>query len=124
MTWTASNGTALGVSLTPIADRVNGQLFYLWNNTAKSLLVSADGGQNFTTAASGLNTAFSLFRSVPGHTGHLWVAANGSGLYQSSNSGASFTKLSSVTEVYRFDFGRAAPAATHPAVFIWARLAA
>ena len=121
-TWTASNGTALGVSLTPIADRVNAQLFYLWNNTAKSLLVSTDGGQNFTTAASGMNTAFSIFRSVPGHSGHLWVAANSSGLYKSINSGTSFTKLSSVTEVYRFDFGRAAPGATHPAVFIWGKV--
>ena len=121
-TWTASGGTALGVTLTPIADRVNSQLFYLWNNTAKSLLISTDGGQNFTTAASGMNTAFSIFRSVPGQSGHLWVAANSSGLYKSTNSGTSFTKLSSVTEVYRFDFGRAAPGATHPAVFIWGKV--
>jgi len=121
-TWTAAAGTALGVSLTPIADRVNPQLFYLWNNTDKSLRVSTDGGRNFTTAASGLNSAFSLFRSVPGHSGHLWVAANGSGLFRSTNSGASFTKLASVAEVYRFDFGRAAPAASHPAVFIWGKV--
>jgi xyloglucan-specific exo-beta-1,4-glucanase len=35
------------------------------------------------------------------------------------NSGTSFTKLANVTAAYRVAFGRAAPAASHPAVFIW-----
>jgi len=121
-TWTVSNGTALGVSLTPIADSVNGQLFYLWNNTTKALLVSTDGGQNFTTAATGLNSSLAIFRSVPGYTGHLWSAANDGGLYRSTNSGVSFTKLSNVAAAYRVDFGRAAPSASHPAVFIWGKI--
>lgn len=121
-TWTPSNGTSLGVSLTPIPDSVDEQLFYLWNNPAKVLLRSTDGGLNFTTAASGTTTTNfnnAVFRSPPGNTGHLWVAANGNGLHRSTNSGSSFTKLPNISAAFRIAFGRAAPGASHPATFIW-----
>jgi photosystem II stability/assembly factor-like uncharacterized protein len=121
-TWSVSNGSSSGVSLTPVADSVNGQLFYLWNSSNRNLLVSTDGGLNFTTAATGLNSSLAIFRSVPGHTGHLWSAANDGGLYRSTNSGASFNKLSNVVSAYRVAFGKAAPSASHPAVFIWGKV--
>jgi sugar lactone lactonase YvrE len=109
-------------TLTPLADRVDGLRFYLWDAAAKRLLTSTDGGLSFSQVASSMNTAFALFRSVPGKNGHLWVRAGASGLYQSTNFGASFTKLSNVTEVYQFDFGKAKPGNTHPAVFIWGKI--
>jgi hypothetical protein len=121
-TWTLSNGTSLAGSLTPIADSVNGELFYLWNNTAKTLLRSTDGGLNFTTAANGTATTNfngGVFRSVPQNSGHLWVAAGGNGLHKSTNSGSSFTKFPNITAAYRIAFGRAAPGASHPAAFLW-----
>ena len=108
-----------GNTLTPIADRVDGNRFYLWDGTAKRLLTSTDGGTGFSVVASGMNSAFNQFRSVPGKNGHLWARAGDSGLYRSTNFGATFTKISAVTAAYQFDFGKAAPAATHPAVFIW-----
>lgn len=109
-------------TLTPLADRVDGLRFYLWDNTAKRMLTSTDGGVSFTQVASGMNTAFALFRTVPGNNGHIWVRAGTSGLYRSTNFGATFTKLSSVAEVYQFDFGKAKPGTTHPAVFIWGKV--
>ncbi len=109
-------------TLAPLADRVEGLRFYLWDGTAKRMLTSTDGGASFSSVATGMNSAFALFRSVPGQNGHLWVRAGTSGLYRSTNSGTTFTKLSSVTEVYQFDFGKAKPGTTHPAVFIWGKV--
>ena len=111
-------------SLTPLADRVDGLRFYLWDGTAKRLLTSTDGGVSFSSVATGMNTNFALFRTVPGKNGHLWVRAGTSGIYQSANFGATFTKLSAVAEVYQFDFGKAKPGSTYPAIFIWGKVGA
>ena len=109
-------------TLTPLADRMDGLRFYLWDGTAKRMLMSTDGGVSFSSVATGMNAAFALFRTVPGKNGHIWVRAGTSGLYQSSNFGATFTKLSAVAEVYQFDFGKAKPGSTYPAVFIWGKI--
>lgn len=109
-------------TLTPLADRVDGNRFYLWDNTQKRMLTSSDGGATFSVIATGVNTAFAQFRSVPGHNGHLWARAGSSGLHRSTNFGASFTKLAAVAEVYQFDFGKAKPGSTHPSVFIWGKI--
>ena len=111
-------------TLTPLADRVDGLRFYLWDGTAKRLRTSTDGGVSFSSVATGMNSAFGLFRTVPGHNGHLWVRAGSSGLYRSTNFGASFTKISAVAEVHQFDFGKAKPGSTHPAIFIWGKIGA
>lgn len=109
-------------TLTPLADRVDGLRFYLWDNTAKRLLTSTDGGLSFSVVATGMNSAFNQLRTVPGKNGHLWAKAGSSGIYQSTNFGATFTKINAVTEVHQFDFGKAAPSATYPAIFIWGRI--
>lgn len=109
-------------TLTPLADRVDALRFYLWDGTARRLLTSTDGGVSFTSVATGMNTAFAGFKTVPGMNGHLWVRAGTSGLFRSTNFGATFTKLSSVAEVYQFDFGKAKPGSSHPAVFIWGKV--
>ena len=109
-------------TLTPLADRVDGLRFYLWDGNAKRLLTSTDGGVSFSSVATGMNTVFALFRTVPGKNGHLWVRAGDSGLYRSTNFGATFTKISAVASAYQFDFGKAKPGTTHPAVFIWGKI--
>ena len=109
-------------SLTPLADRVDGQRFYLWDSTLRKMLTSTDGGATFATISSNLNSAFAQCLTVPGKNGHIWARAGSSGLYQSSNFGASFSKIASVAEVYQFDFGRAAPTANYPALFIWGKV--
>lgn len=109
-------------TLIPLADRVDGNRFYLWDHSQKRLLTSADGGLSFSVIASGVNSAFAAFRTVPGYNGHLWARAGTSGLYRSTNFGATFTKLSNVTEVYQFDFGKPKPGSSHPTVFIWGKI--
>ena len=106
-------------TLTPFADRMDDLRLYLWDNTGKRILTSTDGGVNFSVIATGVNSAFAALAAVPGKNGHVWARAGGSGLYQSTNFGASFTKISSVTAVYQMGFGRAAASGTYPAIFIW-----
>lgn len=109
-------------TLIPIADRTDGNRFYLWDNAAKRLFTSSDGGANFSVVASGMNSSFAEFRNPPGQLGHLWARAGTSGLYRSTDNGTTFTKLASVSEVYAFDFGKAKAGASHPAVFIWGKV--
>jgi hypothetical protein len=49
--------------------------------------------------------------------GEVWVAA-GSNLYHSKSSGAGATRVTTVTSVTSVGFGKAAPNATYPAVYI------
>lgn len=109
-------------TLLPLADKVDGNRFYLWDGTGKRLLSSTDGGGSFSVIASGVNAAFNGFHTVPGHNGHIWARADGSGLYRSTNFGATFAKLSSVASTYRLAFGKAKPGNTHPAVYIWGKI--
>ena len=109
-------------SLVPFADCVNDARLYLWDTVGKVLLSSTDTGSTFTVIASSVNSAFSSLVTTPTNTGHIWATAGGSGLYQSTNFGASFTKLSPVTEAYTVGFGAAAPGATYPAVFIYGKI--
>ncbi len=109
-------------SLTPFADRVDDRRFYLWDQTNKKLLTSSDGGQNFSVSATGVNSAFAAFSTAPQNNGHIWVRAGSSGLYRSTNFGASFTKISAVSEAYMFGFGKASPTGNYPAVFLWGKV--
>jgi autotransporter-associated beta strand protein len=106
----------------PFADRVDPLRFYLWNSTTRTLLTSSDGGVNFTASTTSVPTGMGWFRTVPGKNGHIWGRAGTSGLYQSTDFGATFTKSSTVPEVYQLDFGKAAPGASYPAIYIWGRV--
>ncbi len=122
---TGNHGIRKGTSyytLTPLADRVDDLRLYLWDGTAKKMLTSTNGGASFSVAASGVNSAFAAYSTVPGKNGHIWVQAGGSGLYQSTNFATTFTKISSVTEAYTFGFGKAATSGTYPAVFLWGKV--
>jgi hypothetical protein len=55
--------------------------------------------------------------ATPGREGDLWVAAF-DGLYHSANSGAHFSKLDHVQQIHAFGFGRAAPRAAYPAIYV------
>jgi photosystem II stability/assembly factor-like uncharacterized protein len=46
---------------------------------------------------------------MPGREGDLWLAAGASGLYHSTDSGATLTRLANVQEGHTIGFGKAAP---------------
>jgi hypothetical protein len=119
--WSQSQGVPANAIVE--ADRVNPQKFYAFKGG--TFYVSTNGGQTFTaTAATGLPTAGNAkFHARPGAEGDIWLTAgefpNGtSGLWHSTNSGASFTRVTNVTGAHNIGFGMAAPGATYHALYL------
>jgi len=111
--WTASTGIGQGAVVG--ADRVNKSKFYGFSGG--TFLVSTNGGASFANSgATGLPTS-GKFKAVPGHEGEIWLAGGTGGLWHSTNSGATFTKLSNVTSADTIGFGKAAPGQTVMALF-------
>ncbi|WP_372494454.1 xyloglucanase [Actinoallomurus purpureus] len=119
--WTASSGIPSGARVA--SDRVNPKKFYGFSGGR--FYVSTDGGATFTaTAATGLPSS-GRFKAVAGHEGDIWLAGgSGStyGLWHSTDSGATFTKLSSVQEADNVGFGKAATGKTYPALYVIAKI--
>ena len=63
----------------------------------------------------GVSTVLS---ATPGREGDLWLALNASGLYHSTDAGATFTKLNTVQESHSLGFGKAAAGKKYPALFL------
>jgi hypothetical protein len=118
-TWTASTGGPAGDNF-PFADRVNGSKFYIYSSTSSRLYVSTNGGATYNQGASISSGANPI--AVAGYEGHLWLPRGSSGLSRSSNSGASFTTVSSVQRATRVAVGKAAPGQSYPAVFIFGQV--
>ena len=127
-TWTASKGIPDGTMVS--SDRVNPNKFYGF--ASGKLYVSTDGGATFTESpVTGLpNFVSSKFKAVPGTEGDIWLAAApdnkhpeyASGLFHSTDSGQSFTKLSNVSEAATIGFGKAAPNKTYMALYSYAKI--
>jgi len=97
------------------ADRVNANKFYGFNGGR--FYVSTNGGATFTqTVATGLPST-AKFKTMPGREGDIWLAGD-TGLFHSTDSGASFTRVTTVTSARNVGFGKAAPGRTNMAVFI------
>jgi xyloglucan-specific exo-beta-1,4-glucanase len=123
-TWTTVTGLAAG--LMPVADQVNPKVFYALDPSAGTLLESADGGASFTTDTTGLPTGVGSEQSgslpqlhtVPGRAGDLWLTAGNGLLYHSTDGGKTFSAVSSVATVATLGFGKAAPGASYPAIYL------
>ncbi len=103
----------------PVADPVNPNKFYALGGA--NLLVSTDGGVSFAPAgqlAAGKGSRV-VVRAAPGREGDVWVPLYDGGLARSTDSGASFSNLPGVSYAAAVGFGKAAPGADYPAVYIW-----
>jgi hypothetical protein len=125
-TWNASTGIPAGARVA--SDRVNPNKFYGFKSG--TFYVSTDGGKTFAaTAATGLPLGGPVrFKAVPGREGDVWLAGgaesdNTYGLWHSTNSGASFTRLANVEEADNIGFGKAATGQTYPALYAVAQIA-
>ncbi len=121
-TWTASTGVPAGAVVE--SDRVNGSKFYGFSNG--TFYVSANGGASFSaTAATGLPSS-AKFQAVPGREGDIWLAGGSDtgayGLWHSTDSGASFTKLANVEKADAIGFGKAATGQTYMALYTSAQI--
>jgi hypothetical protein len=124
-TWTTSIGGPVSGSgsYRPVADKVNSTKFYIMQPSAGTLWKSENGGALFTVGATSLPTSSDVPAAVPGYEGNLWMPAWSNGLWISTDSGATFTKIANVQEGYRVGFGKAAPDHAYPAVYIWGTVA-
>ncbi|WP_311203275.1 xyloglucanase [Streptomyces gossypii] len=121
--WSASDGIPAGAVVE--ADRVNPRKFYGF--ASGSFYVSTDGGATFTERESdGLPSGSSVrFRAVPGEEGDIWLAGGSGGTYglwHSTDSGASFTKVPGVEEADTIGFGKAAPGASYQTLYTSAKI--
>jgi hypothetical protein len=121
--WVSSSGAPKGVRL--ISDRVNAKKFYGYDPASGTLFVSLDGGVTFTAGATGLPqdvgspgwTAEAHPKAVYGIEGDLWLPTS-AGLYHSTDSGLSFTQITSIGSAPLVGFGRSAPGAAYPAIYV------
>ena len=116
--WSIVNGLSTGNAIT-VADPVNTNKFYSYNNGSGVMMVSADGGVSFTASGSPGSGGSQHIRTVRGNEGHIWVALYGGGLTRSTNSGQSFTKINTLTACSAVGIGRKAPKAGYPTIYIW-----
>lgn len=123
--WTASTGIPAQAKV--ISDRVNPNKFYGF--AAGKIYVSVNGGASFTASlATGLPIEGNAdLDAVPGVEGELWFAGGSEeegpyGLWHSTDSGATFTKLANVEEADSIGFGKAAPGQSVVALYTVAQI--
>lgn len=116
-TWSPVQGVP---NLAVTADRVNPLKFYAFNSSNGAVFASTDGGANFASAALGLPRNAGVIRAVPGREGDLWLAQSG-GLYHSTDSGASFTRLANIQSAAAVGFGKAETDGGYPALYLAGR---
>ncbi|WP_051963086.1 Ig-like domain-containing protein [Deinococcus misasensis] len=115
--WTLSTGIPNSAQIA--ADRVNPKTFY--GVSGNTFYISTDGGASFkATAGTGLPAEWKNveIKAVPGKEGHVWLAAGSAGLFQSTNGGQSFSKISGIQTAHVVGFGKAAPGQGYMAVYI------
>lgn len=123
--WTASSGVPAGAKIA--SDRVNSNNFYAWSDG--KFYSSTNGGASFIqTSATGLPVEGDLdFKAMPGAEGDIWLAggslASGIyGLWHSTDSGMTFSKLANVQEANVIGFGKAAPGGSYMALYTSAKI--
>ena len=113
-----------------VADRVNPKKFYAISLFEGKLFISSDGGANFMEQALKLPGGVpqrgnrgdnrggqDRIYAAPGKEGDLWVAAF-DGLFQSSDSGNSFSKLDGVKEINALGFGKGKTGINYSALYL------
>ncbi|MBC7888253.1 MAG: exo-alpha-sialidase [Ferruginibacter sp.] len=118
--WTTCAGGMNFSDAIPVADLVNAQNFYMYDNNSGAFWKSTDRGASFTNVANIGSGGSKIIRAVPDNDGDVWVALNGAGLKYTTDAGVNFTTVSGVSNCSAVGFGKAATGANYPAVYIWA----
>ncbi|WP_446902692.1 WD40/YVTN/BNR-like repeat-containing protein [Burkholderia sp. YIM B11467] len=113
--WT---NTPLPVGVQVLSDGLNANLLYAWDGTNGVFYGSGDQGATWQMSAKGL-PANGKASTVTGIQGQIWLATS-SGLYRSSNSGWTWDAFQPgvVTSAISVGFGKAAPGASYPAIYL------
>jgi xyloglucan-specific exo-beta-1,4-glucanase len=129
--WKPSQG--LPADARVVADRVNAKVFYGWKDGV--VYASTDAGATFQETgrlAAALGNV--KFKAMAGHEGELWFSATGkakdgesgdgtlpgSGMWRTSDGGATFVKVAGVDRADSIGFGKAKDGQPFQAVFSYA----
>jgi hypothetical protein len=119
--WTLSTGGPTGTRF-PFSDRVNSNKFYIYSSASGGrCYISTNGGATFTLGAAISGNGTSP-RAVFGREGHIWLPRGNNGMSHSTNSGVSFTPVTSVQRVSYVGFGKAAVGQSYPTILISGRV--
>jgi hypothetical protein len=122
-TWTKPfGGTTNHQGYPAVADRAEVDTFYIYDAGTGRFLVSRDGGRRFSVVTSSLVQWGKPPATVFGRAGDIWIPT-GKGLYHSTDYGASWSQLLPGKDVAVIGFGKAAPGASYPAIYISAQFA-
>lgn len=120
--WSLVNGLNLA-DARPAADTVNPLKFYVYDNGNGRMLVSNDGGASFAPQGSPGLGGWKFVAPTPGIEGDVWVCLP-SGLAHTTDSGASFTKIGTVSGCSAVGLGKAAPGVRYPTLYMWGTVGA
>ncbi len=107
-----------------IADTVNPLRFYAFDAREGKVLASTNGAESFpeTGAVLPIANGFMFFSAAisatPGAEGDLWLAFGTNGLFHSRDGGTSFSKIESVLSASSLGFGKPAPGAGFPVLYL------
>src|SRR6202012_299947 len=118
--------TGLAEGLMPVADPVMAGVFYAFDPSTRDVPTSTDYGASFAATGTALPAGVGAEQSgsapqlhtVPGRPGDLWLTAGNGLLYHSTDGGETFKEVTSVTTVATLGFGKAAPGASYPAIYL------
>lgn len=115
--WSKCEGVSF--SSNPEADKVNANLMYAYSRTDGYMYVSEDKGATFTRRGQAGTSDYWTAVSAPGIEGEIWVPLSYAGLTRSSDAGATFSSVNGVTWCESVGFGKEAPGADFPTVYIY-----
>jgi photosystem II stability/assembly factor-like uncharacterized protein len=105
------------------SDRVNPKKFYAFHGLDGTVYQSEDGGASFSICSTKPRSVpdyemhYTSLETVPGREGDLWITTK-TELFRSTDSGKTFKQLGGVQEAFGVGFGKAAPGASFPAVYL------
>jgi BNR/Asp-box repeat. len=132
-TWTACEG--LPPEIPVVADRVDPSLLYAFDPHTGSVMVSTDGGLQFSPRATGLargqkspggfgggGAADVALHPSPDERGIVWLASRARGLSVSNDAGKTFRAIPNISAAYSLGFGKAAPGRDESALYLFGKI--
>lgn len=103
------------------SDKLNNSIFY--GASSSKFYLSSNGGSTFVATVGTLGSSTSPVKIVvnPSVTGDVWVSTD-TGIFHTTNSGATFSALSGVTQAWAIGLGAPATAGGYPALFAAAEI--
>jgi hypothetical protein len=113
-TWIACTGAPANFPV--YADRINPNIFYIYDGTHGILYSSTNAGATFTAVMNNVPKGETLNVSYDAQ-GSLWLVGS-QGLYHATNGAASFTQINSVTSGYSISEGKAQYASNYLTLYL------